>query len=194
MISTSDTQVLSKLLRKDEEAFRLFYLDTKEHFYKYLLKFIGEEDAEEVLHDTYIAFIEGLRNFRGQSSLKTYLYSIGKRKAVDKLRRQKVKKILFSYLPDHIVDSIAKVFLKDDIDKKFLAHRIEKSLKRLPHDYAVILRLKYNDGYSVAEIATKTNQTIKATESMLYRARQAFIKSYTHHERQTIQSVEEALQ
>ena len=178
---------------QNEREFRAFYEHTKAPLLKYLCKRLAIEDAEEVLHDTYIAFIEGLRNFRGQSSLKTYLYSIGKHKAIDKIRRQKVKKILFSYLPEHFVDSMAKVFLKDDIDKKFLAYRIEKALDRLPHDYALVLRLKYKEGYSVTQIARHTQLTFKAAESLLFRARQAFIKIYNVDERQTIHSIEEAL-
>jgi RNA polymerase sigma factor (sigma-70 family) len=121
------------------------------------------------------------------------LYSIGKRKAIDKLRRQKVKKILFSYLPDNVVDSIAKVFLKDEVDKKFLAYRLEKIFAKLPHDYAVIVRLNYKEGYSVVEIAQQKNMSFKTAESMLYRARKAFIKAYNTHERQTIHTIEEAL-
>lgn len=183
-----------RLLQRDEQAFRSFYESTKTSLLKYLKKYLPDDEAEEVLHDSYIAFIEGLRNFRGQASLKTYLYSISKRKAIDKIRRQKVKKILFSYLPEHFIDSVAKVFLKDDIDKKFLAYRIEKIFKKLPYDYALILKLKYKEGYSVVHIAKELKLSFKATESLLFRARQAFIKAYNVHERQTIHSIEEALQ
>lgn len=189
----SESKMLKALLSRDEKIFRSFYEQTREPLLHYLQKYLDRADAEEVLHDTYISFIEGLRNFRGQSSLKTYLYSIGKRKAIDKLRRQKVKKILFSYLPDNFVDSLAKVFLKDDVDKKFLAYRIERIFNKLPHDYALILRLKYNEGYSVLDIAKKTNVSFKTAESLLYRARRAFIKAYNTNERQTIYTIEEAL-
>ncbi len=192
-MNTSEKALFEGLLRRDEAVFRSFYEATRDPLHKYLQKYLDQDDAEEVLHDTYIAFIEGLRNFRGQSTLKTYIYSIGKRKAIDKLRRRKVKKILFAYLPDNFIDSIAKVFLKDDIDKKFLAYRIEKILNNLPHDYALILRLKYKEDYSVVEIAKKINVSFKTAESLLYRARKAFIKAYNINERQTIHSIKEAL-
>jgi len=192
-MNTSEKALFEGLLRRDEVIFRSFYEATRVPLHKYLQKYLDQDDAEEVLHDTYIAFIEGLRNFRGQSTLKTYIYSIGKRKAIDKLRRRKVKKILFAYLPDSFIDSIAKVFLKDDIDKKFLAYRIEKILNRLPHDYALILRLKYKEDYSVVEIAKKINVSFKTAESLLYRARKAFIKEYNINERQTVLTIKEAL-
>lgn len=189
----SESELLQALLQRNEKSFRYFYEKTRDPLLNYLQKYLDRDDAEEVLQDTYIAFIEGLRNFRGQSSLKTYIYSIGKRKAIDKLRRQKVRKILFSYLPESFVESLAKVFLKDDVDKRFLAYRIEKIFKKLPHDYALILRLKYSEGYSVIEIAKQTNVSFKTAESLLYRARKAFIKAYNTNERQTIHTIEEAL-
>lgn len=188
-----EKDLIQALLQRDERSFRSFYEQTRDPLLKYLQKYLDRDDAEEVLHDTYIAFIEGLRNFRGQSSLKTYVYSIGKRKAIDKLRRQKIKKILFSYLPDSFVESLAKVFLNDDVDKKILAYRIEKVFSKLPHDYALILRLKYKEGYSVVEIAKQINVSFKTAESLLYRARRAFIKAYNNNERQTVYTIEEAL-
>ncbi|KXK10466.1 MAG: RNA polymerase sigma factor YlaC [Microgenomates bacterium OLB23] len=193
-MNLSESQLLDKLIHRDEAVFRYFYNVTREPLFKYLQKNLDKEDAEEVMHDTYLAFIEGLRSFRGQSTLKTFLYAIGKRKAIDKLRRSRVKKILFSYLPEAFVESIAKVFLKDDIDKRLLKHRIESIFAKLPHDYSLVLRLKYKEDYSVREIAAHINVSFKTAESMLFRARKAFIRAYNTHERQTILTIEEALQ
>ncbi len=48
------------------------------------------------------------------------------------------------------------------------------ALAELPADYEAVLRAKYFDGQSVAEIATTTGRTPKAVESLLTRAREAF--------------------
>jgi RNA polymerase sigma-70 factor, ECF subfamily len=193
MLSSKDARMLKQLLNKDERALQEFYSEHKEALMQFLQRQLDVHDAEEVLQDAFFGFIEGLRNFREQSTLKTFLYSIAKRKAIDKLRRKKVKKILFSYFPDHVVDSLATVFMKDNIDKKFLEHRINKVLAKLPNDYALVLRLKYKEGYKVAEIAEEINMSFKATESLLFRARQSFIHTYTAYERQNIPTIKEAL-
>jgi len=45
-------------------------------------------------------------------------------------------------------------------------------------DYADILRAKYTEGYSVAEISATWKRSEKAVESLLTRARNAFKEEY----------------
>jgi len=46
-------------------------------------------DAEDIVHDTYIKALEKLNTFRGESSLKTWLFTIASNIAKDNLRAQK---------------------------------------------------------------------------------------------------------
>ena len=67
------------------------------------------------MQDSFVAFFEKLRDFRGQSSLKTYLFSIARNKTIDYIRKKKIKKVLFSALPSQFVESIAFVLFDDEI-------------------------------------------------------------------------------
>lgn len=193
IMSKKEHILLRRLLSHDESALHELYAEYKTHLLLYIQRSLGKEDAEEVLQDTFMAFIESLRNFRGQSSLKTFLYAIAKRKVVDALRRKKVKKLLFSYLPEYVVDSLAVVFLHDSLDKEYVRRKIERVFDQLPHDYARILRLKYIEGYKVHAIAQVMDLPFKAAESMLFRARKAFVKVYTKHDRSDIFPFEEKI-
>lgn len=193
MLSAKDQSLYERLINKDEKALRMFYTEHQPALQQFLLRKLDAKDAEEVLQDSFIGFLESLRNFRKQSSLKTFLYSIAKRKAIDKLRKEKVKRVLFSYLPDGVVDSLAKVFFSHDLDKKFVGKKIEKVFESLPNDYALVLRLKYKNDYSVKDIAEEIGQSFKATESLLFRARKAFIKTYNTYERQGLFSLKEEI-
>ena len=46
-------------------------------------------DAEDIVHDTYVRASEKLHTFRGESSLKTWLFTIASNLAKDNLRAQK---------------------------------------------------------------------------------------------------------
>lgn len=193
MLSQKDKATLQRLLHGDEKEFHAFY---EEHFlslHQYLMRKLSQQDAEEVAQDAFMSFIESLRNFQGMCSLKTFLYSIAKRKAIDKLRKKKLKKIVFSYFPEGIVDSLTKVFFKDNLDQAYLAHKIEIVLENLPHDYAHLIRLKYVEGHKVDVIAEKVDLPFKAAESKLYRARKAFIKLYNQYESEHVFTFEESL-
>ena len=60
---------------------------------------------------------------------------------------------------------------------KFQDHHHISSADRRSH-YEDVLRAKYVERKSVAEIASETNSTEKAVESLLTRARDAFRESY----------------
>lgn len=47
------------------------------------------KDAEDIAHDTYIKAVEKLHSFRGESSLKTWIFAIASNMAKDNLRAQK---------------------------------------------------------------------------------------------------------
>jgi RNA polymerase sigma factor (sigma-70 family) len=50
-------------------------------------------DAEDIVQDTFINFLKGLDNFRGQASLETFLFTILRRKIIDVYRGGASKKI-----------------------------------------------------------------------------------------------------
>lgn len=56
--------------------------------------------------------------------------------------------------------------------------RIALTLERLSERHEAVLRWKYLDGYTVDEIAAQWNETPKAIESLLVRARDNFRKHY----------------
>lgn len=183
MLSSTDKQILKKLIARDEAALFTFYSKYKAPLKNFLSKQLEDrQDLEEVVQDSFLAFFEALRDFRGKSSLKTFLFAIAKRRAIDKLRGKKVKRILFSRLPESLVDSMARVLLDDEIDRRVIAENIEKALEKLPDDYVRILRLKYWSDLRVVEIADELSMSFKAAESLLFRARRAFIKVYRTYE------------
>ena len=183
MLSTIDQEVLKKILRNDQRSIYSFYKKHKKQLLNYISRQVDFQSAEEIMQDSFVAFFESLRDFRGQSSLKTFLFSISRHKTIDYIRKKKLKKILFSALPTNFIDSIAYVLFDDEIEKSILHQKIEKTLLRLPNDYIAILRLRYWEGYKVAAIADKLKISFKAAESLLFRARKAFIQNYNNYER-----------
>lgn len=170
---------VQKIIAGDEKTLFIFYKTHHVSLCNFIYKRIGNRDvAEELTQDTFMDFIEGLRNFRGISSIKTYLYSIARFKAIDYIKKKKVRNIFFSSLPAQLVENIMAVFIDDDIEKTEVAEKIKNVIYRLPNDYQLVLRLKYMDGKKVQDIANALTLSFKATESLLFRARKAFIKTF----------------
>ena len=178
-IDLKERELLEKIINRDEKA--LFYVYKK--YQPLIFHFVRSQisnyhTAEEITQDVFIDFIEALRDFRFQSSLKTFLFSIARHKVVDQIRKRKLKNILFSRLPPYLVESLKIVLIDEEIENKELRAKILKIIKALPNDYRVILRLKYIEGIKMKEISEKLKLNFKATESLLFRARKSFIKVF----------------
>jgi RNA polymerase sigma-70 factor, ECF subfamily len=65
-----------------------------------------------------------------------------------------------------------------DLLRREQAEQVALALSRLPEHYETVLRAKYLDGLSVAAIAAERGESVKAVESLLTRAREAFRAAY----------------
>ncbi len=173
-----DNRLLEKLKQGDELAFEEFFKKYRPALFSFIFRKVKDKSvAEEILNKTFFDFFEAVRDFQGKSSLKTFLYSIAKHKVVDYYRKKKLKEVFLSRLPEPAVSGL-RVVLDDKLERNELREKIKKAFEILPNDYERILRLKYIEGLKVKQIAQKLRLGFKATESLLFRARQAFIKVF----------------
>ena len=175
----SDEQLLQGILHKDQPALHEFY----QRYKTVLLRFIRgkidkEEDCEEILQDTLFGFLEAIRDFHGNSSVKTFLFSICHHKVIDFYRRKKIKHLVFSQVPQLEVLISPLMAPEEELDATLVKEKITNVLGRLMPAYREILVYKYFEGLSVEEIAKKMSVSFKSVESRLFRARKAFVETF----------------
>lgn len=176
-----ERELLNRLLSHDATAAREFYQKYSPRLLGFIRRRIDSvEDVEEIAQDTLYAFLENARDFTGKCSLNTYLCSIASHKIVDFYRRKRFKRIVFSQLPPGLEFLLSELTdPQKTFDNTLLAHKIAEVFRELAPHYAQMLKLKYVEGRSVVEIAKILSVSIKAAESVLFRARRAFVKLYT---------------
>lgn len=177
--STADAVCIRQIRKGNERALITFY----NRFRKPLFSFVNRQlkdvqISEEIVQDIFLASIDSMRELREIESLSAYMYAIARHKIIDYLRKKKIKKILLSAIPEYIINNYATHLFREDVHKEELADSIYMVFKKMPHEYALIIRLKYIEGLSVDEIATKLSIRFKAAESMLFRARKLFSSLY----------------
>ncbi|MGB9637542.1 MAG: RNA polymerase sigma factor [Microgenomates group bacterium] len=136
-------------------------------------------EAEEILQETLIAAHESYPFFKGKSSFFTWLCAIANHEIADFYRKKKIKTILFSRFPwlDNLVSEALGP--EQELLKKEFEQEVGRTLLHLGEGYREVLRLKYYQGLKVIEIAKKLNESTKAIESRLGRARKAFAQAFT---------------
>lgn len=179
-VRMDDKKLVNEILKGNEKTLRYFY----EHYAPRLASYIhikvgDDQDAQEILQDVLLASIESLRDFSFRCALFTFLCSIANHKVIDYYRRRKIKKIVFSQIPE--VESLVATLLgpESNFDEQMLREKIKKTFAQLTPRYSLILKLKYEYGFSVSEIAKKLSISFKSAESQLFRARKAFVLAYS---------------
>ena len=175
----NEKEVVAAILRGNESVLRLFYKHFQYPLYSYIKKKIdGNQDVEEIMQDTLVATIEGLRDFSFRCSLFTYICSIANHKVIDFYRKKKIKNIVFSKIAQ-VEPLISTLFGPEELlEDELLRQKIKQTFRNIAPNYSLILKLKYIYGYSVGEIADKLSISFKSAESQLFRARKAFASIY----------------
>ena len=83
-------EFLTRLITGEREAFSELVDLTSPRIYALGLRMLGnEQDAEDVLQETYIKAFRALKTFEGRSSLETWLFRIAANEALMLLRKGK---------------------------------------------------------------------------------------------------------
>src|SRR5258706_3444707 len=168
-----------RLLDGEKQAVLEFYNLYSPKILRYVLKKLPtNDDADEITNDVCLEVIDVLPFYQQKSSLSTWIYKIAHHKVVDFYRKRKIKAIVLSQIP--LLQIMAQEIYEPEFqfEKNKLRDKIEFTLRGMSHKYREILRLYYEEEMPVKEIAFALNLSFKATESLLFRARQSFKKTY----------------
>ena len=170
-----DKNMAGRILKGDERALNYFYRHYNHSLYTYISRKIGQkEDIEEIVQDTFLATLDGLRDFAFKSSVFTFICSIANHKIIDFYRKKRIKKIVFSKF-EEVEPLLSQLFGPEEaLDGEILKQKIKETFSKLSPSYTLILKLKYVQGFTVEEIAQKMSISFKSAESQLFRARKAF--------------------
>lgn len=170
--------LVNRILDGDSQAVIEFYNLYSPKILKYLRGKLSIEDAQEILNDVFFEAVDSLSVLRNKNNILAWLYKIAHNKTADFYRKKKIKSILLSQAP------FLKIIASEINDPEFqfeknkIRDEIEKVFLSLPKQYRKILKLHYEERISVRDLAPIFDLSVKATESLLYRARQSFKTAY----------------
>lgn len=149
--------------------------------YRLGLKMLGnQQDAEDILQNTFLNALMHLANFEGRSSISTWLYRIAANEALMMIRRRKSNFNLDDLQTEDSDDiSLPETFVDWSLlpEKELLSGEgkavLEKAIKQLPENLRVVFILRDVEDLSIKETAEILNLTEVNVKARLLRARMA---------------------
>lgn len=124
------------------------YILYKQDVYLYLLSLTHNPNlSEDLLSETFVNAISSIRNFKGQSTVKTWLISIARNLWLQRLRKEKNTVEYNDLLGLYVSDSIAERLITMETAK-----RIKRLLLEKDERTQKIVNMRV-EGYSYGEIA-----------------------------------------
>jgi RNA polymerase sigma-70 factor (ECF subfamily) len=164
----ADPVVIEKIKNGDKAQLEAIYKAHKVEFVNWITTqyHCSESDAKDIYQFAIITFYDNIRNEKLSqlnSSVKTYLFAIGKHKVLE----QKKAAIKFRYLPEEQEPAMPDIGKWDDELYEESLQLVEKCLVKLGEPCKSLLELYYFHGLSMEEIADKMNYKNRFTSKNL---------------------------
>ncbi len=186
----NENETLKKALSGDINAFQTLFEVFQNQLRSYLYRLLANRnDAEDLTHDTFIKAYEKLSTYKGEASLKTWVFQIATNLSYNYLQRQKrwtpdvseqAKKLVLeneklrnTIIKIHETSNAAKYDMKEHIDTCFTCIS-----KNLPIENQIALILKDVYDFSVSEICLILEKTEGTVKYLLQEGRKTMIEIF----------------
>ncbi len=136
-----DKELYNKFLNGDEEALNKILEKYKNNLIYFISRYTKNiESSEDIYQDVVIYILEKKEHYNPKYSLKTYLYTIAKSRAINYIKKERnytsIEDIEETYADTKLLEEI--IFSSER------QKQIKKIIKRLKTDYQIVLYLTRN--------------------------------------------------
>ena len=186
----NESEIVESLKNGNVDALK-FVMDLyQNNIFNIAYRMIGSyEDALEVTQDVFFNLFRYVKNFRGKSSLLTYIYRIALNMSKDRIKALSRRKNRLTFSIDEedsetkmkteLIDSNPGQDIK--IQEKEFLNTLELKLGELSIEYKQVIIMRYVDELPYEEIADILNCSIGTVKSRLNRARSELKKKMRKH-------------
>jgi len=172
----NDAVVVAQVLAGDRDAFRVVVERHSQTLFRLAYRMPGnEQDAEDVVQETFLRAYRQLNKFEARSSFSTWLYRIAVNCSLDqsRKRRQQDERQATPHpeMPDPLLSlpstdpSTERLVLSAEVRKK-----VEATLNELTEKEKAAFVLRHYEGMSIEEVGRAMGLRANAAKNNIFRA------------------------
>jgi RNA polymerase sigma-70 factor (ECF subfamily) len=176
-----DERAVTRFLAGDEAGFEQIVRHYSAPLFSLAARLVGPSEAEDVVQETFLRAYRGLESFRGESSLKTWLYAIALNRA--RARHGTLARLRALFVPgsrradeDDLADSLDSAPDPGETPEESTMHkeqrvRLRAAVRELPDEFRHAVVLRDLEALSYSEIAEVLGVPIGTVRSRIARGR-----------------------
>jgi RNA polymerase sigma-70 factor (ECF subfamily) len=178
--ATADWALVQQCVAADEIACTRLVTDHQRMVYQLALHLLGDpQEALDLSQEVFLKVFRTLGQFRGQSTLRTWIYRIVVNQASNRQRwwrrRHRSQQVRLDDLTAtgfELKETSGSSMPDRLLQQRETSDLVWTALKRLPFDQRAVIVLREIDGLSYEEIATSLDVAVGTVKSRLARARE----------------------
>jgi len=164
-----------------ELEFQHIYDAFRPKIHRYLARLTGADEADDLTQEVFIKVSRGLKGFRGESKLSSWIYRIATNAALDHLRRPSQMATEMSSIDTEREEEPLRLqgkvsFIDQQLIRKEMNACIRTVIKKLPEDYRTVIVLGELEEFKNHEIAEILQVSLDTVKIRLHRARKKLKK------------------
>ncbi|MBI4850572.1 MAG: RNA polymerase sigma factor [Acidobacteria bacterium] len=175
-MSKSDEELMRDFQIGNETSFVTLYERYKLAIYRFLYRKLGHQArAEDLTQEVFVALVEHRKEWRQESSFKTYLYRIAHNRAISEMRRSEYK-VMVEADNEANTEKVAKVATPNtspsaSVEQKQLQVKVQQALTMLDKEYREPIVLREYEDLSYEEISLILEIPVGTVKSRIFRGK-----------------------
>ena len=169
-------ELLTKAAAGDLKTFEAIYRETSGFVYNVALRVVGnKEDAQEIVQEVFLTVHHKLKDFRFESSFKTWVYRITTNQAINMAKKVSRTSDKTTNYDEQVAPQAVGADVETKIEKEHNEKLVEELLSAINPDQRACVVLRNIEGLSYEEIAMTLKININTVRTRLNRAREKLL-------------------
>ncbi len=169
----TDEELVARSVAGDADSFNQLILRWERPIYALAYRVIGrEEDARDVVQETFLRAFRALPGFKGQAKFSSWLYRIALNLCRDWIRRQKRTPVVAAPEGMDVIEMAAEQgpveSIEDLVARNQLSETVAVAMQKLPEEQRTAIILKEYHGLTFQEIADLQGCPLSTVKTRLY--------------------------
>lgn len=168
LTSAEDRVLVAAFLAGSHDAFNVIVARHQRQVYQICFRFVrNHEDASDLAQDVFVRAFKGLKNFKGDSALSTWLYRVGVNCCLNRVaaKRPVTEPIEESRHVDQRADDPLRAVVRGE-----KAAQVRRAIAKLPPKQRATLLLRVYQELSHEEIAGILGSSVGAVKANFFHA------------------------
>lgn len=170
MTGRSDLELVGAFRHGEETAFNEIVVRYQEKVYWTVRRFVNDHDeADDIVQEVFVKAYDGLKRFRGESGLYTWLYRIAVNLSLNHLRKLKVQEF---FRVDRLLEQEEAGSDRPDeaLEQKEQQGLIQEAVRSLPEKQKAVFVMRYYQAMSYEEISAVLKTSVGGLKANFFHA------------------------